>query len=67
VNKSVQDALIQQTLHTFSIIVPRDDLDDVGLDCVDCLLPAVLDEGVTELDPAIAAYIFELPWRDSCV
>jgi hypothetical protein len=51
---------------TFAIVVPGDNLYDVGLDGVDGLLPAVFDERVTEFDPcAGAGEILELPRRDA--
>ncbi|KZP11747.1 hypothetical protein FIBSPDRAFT_176226 [Athelia psychrophila] len=45
----------------FAVVVPGDYLDDVGPDVVDGLLPAVVPEGVGELDPVAAVEVFELP------
>ena len=45
----------------FAEVVPGDDLDDVGPDLVDGLLPAVVPERVALLDPAVAVEVLELP------
>jgi hypothetical protein len=53
---------------TFAIVVPGNNLDDIGLDSVDGLLPTVFDERVTEFDPrASPSEVLELPRRDTCI
>lgn len=44
------------------VVVPGYDLNNVGLNVVDGLLPAVVPESIAELDPVVrAAELLELP------
>ena len=49
-----------------AIVVPGDNLDDIRVDLVDGLLPAVVPERVTLLYPAVTAKALELPRGNSC-